>query len=131
MIVVAFDPGISTGVAIYEDPNICETFTLKIDEVLAGEHLKRIGAHLSESASALVAIEFVPIPTLSKMNQDLLRVVSKLWSDFPRAIIIPPGSWKSSAIALGSRIGAKNQHERDALNIARVVSDRFQKAGVE
>jgi len=121
--VVAFDPGISTGMAIYDGTTEL-TFTLSVAEVTTQEYLKI----LSESTPHYsTAIEFVPIPTPSKMNQTLLTVVSRLWVDFPKAEIFLPGTWKTSSIARLESSVPKNQHEKDALHIAMFYYDRLRR----
>jgi len=112
LVVIAFDPGETTGVAVITATNqILETAAL--DERLVTSKAKALKRHYK---GAPVAIEAGPLwrsdsPLTKNVEYELLDI-------FPFATLVSPNQWKGHPAALCSE-KVNTRHERDAVRLGR------------
>ena len=119
-IVLALDPGITTGYAVtsptgelIESGNL---FHEDIEESLLCEIAKR------DPSTLKVVMEETLVPTHSSMNRELQSIIVDLMKIFPVFVMIRPGEWKSSMIATRRfptlLFPHPTPHQRDAYHLA-------------
>jgi len=97
MIILAIDPGMTTGYAVIDElGNLLESGNL-LPEDLDNSILTY--KKYQDPTTCEVVIEYTPIPTQSRMNRRLKEVTGKIGSMFPNAVYVTPGVWKSAPIA--------------------------------
>jgi predicted RNase H-like nuclease (RuvC/YqgF family) len=111
-VVIAFDPGATTGIAVVNARNQV-MYTAAVSERTISLQAKRIRRKYKD---APVAIETGP---LWRSNSNLTRnVEQELRNIFPSAALIRPNQWKSHPAAeCNERL--HTTHERDAVRLAR------------
>jgi hypothetical protein len=110
LILLAIDPGITTGVALLEyDGSIIQTYevTGEADDVVAC---------VKQEACHAVVIEKGP---LSRANEYLDQLDGLLRAAFPDATWLYPGEWKGTPRALAEVKGVLSHHARDAVRMGR------------
>jgi len=110
--ILAFDPGMTTGVAVLDSKgNIVSTVAL--DERLVVGKAKRLKRMYKDTA---VVIETGP---LWRSDSTLTRTVEgELLSIFPDASLVPPNRWKNHPAAKCTE-KLTTTHERDAVRLGR------------
>jgi predicted RNase H-like nuclease (RuvC/YqgF family) len=111
-VVIAFDPGVTTGIAIVNARNKV-LYTAAINERMVTFAAKRLRRKFKE---APVAIETGP---LWRTNSNLTRnIEQELREVFPSATLVRPSQWKRHPAAKCSE-KLVTTHERDAVRLAR------------
>jgi hypothetical protein len=113
MRVLAFDPGFTTGIAVYNESGELElTITVTKEKVLRNGFLNKL---VAISTPDKVLIEGLPT---QKVNQDIADLFSTLKRWFTVAgydtEIILPGQWKGMV----RRVEIPGNHARDAATMA-------------
>lgn len=116
---LAIDPGVSTGYAVLQpDGSIVQTGCLAEDEIDSLGALEGI-SH--------VVVELMPVPTMSRMNQQLRRVINIIDQIFPTAVKVTPGVWKTSAAIRMEVPKLPTPHEKDAVRLGWYLQMRMKK----
>lgn len=120
MKVLAVDPGMTTGyVVLSESGEPLEWGNLDYSDVISKDSIFEV---YSQRDDLQVVLERVPIPTQSKLDQNLLSLMGYLEQKFPRALWISPSTWKSISPIFNlslpkAVISDKSLHLRDAYRI--------------
>lgn len=112
-IVLAVDPGITTGICILRDDG-----GVLLSQDLHCSELDNFDTTLYGITD--IVIERTPIPTLSPMNRELRKVIQFFEDQFPQADYVLPGQWKR--VTEGIRLPWKNrvsQHRKDSFRLAK------------
>jgi hypothetical protein len=122
-LVLAFDPGVTTGFAIVSPKKIVRSEAIDAGLVLRfARRMKR------KYKFATVVIEVGP---LWRNDSPLTRNVEMgLKELFPTAALVPPNRWKSHPAATCPET-VKTQHERDAVRLARWFMAKRSASGKE
>jgi hypothetical protein len=111
VILLAIDPGITTGVAVLDhDGSIIETYEVKGDEAYA------VAAIIAEETSHDVVIERGPG---SRNNPFLDELDGWLRALFPDAYWMYPGEWKGTPRSMQEVNGVLSNHAKDAVRMGR------------
>ena len=109
MILLAIDPGITTGVALFDDESVIETYET------SGEPYEVVALIAQEPAHEVV-IERGPA---SRSNEYMDELDGWLRSVFPDASWMYPGEWKGTPRAQQEVVGVPSHHARDAVRMGR------------
>jgi len=132
MIVLAVDPGITTGWALLtEDGEILKTGTLGVGDADVFRSLEEIIRTMHHQKQTVeMAIEEFP-PQRGALGAQLALVVAKVdlaWQTYDlRTRKFTPGEWKTSAVGLSGLppgMPRISQHEKDAIRIGRYYLSR-------
>lgn len=130
MIVLAVDPGITTGWALLtEEGHVFKTGTIAQGSIFA--HLEEIIRSLHHQKQTVeMAIEQLP-PSPGALGLALQEIVEKVdlaWQTYDlRTRKFTPGEWKTSAVGLSGippGLPRITQHEKDAIRIGRYYLSR-------
>jgi hypothetical protein len=111
MILLAIDPGITTGVALLDhDGSIIESYEVKGDEAYA------IVALIADETYHDVVIEQGPA---SRDNRFMDELDGWLRAVFPDAHWLLPGEWKGTPRAMQKVDGVLSHHAKDAVRMGR------------
>jgi hypothetical protein len=109
VILLAIDPGIHTGVALFDDGSVIETYET------TGEPYE-VAALIAEETAHAVVIERGPP---GRANEYMDELDGWLRAVFPNAHWLYPGEWKGTPRALQEVTGVPSLHARDAVRMGR------------
>jgi len=111
VILLAIDPGITTGVALLDyDGTVIESYEVNGDEAYA------IVALIAEEVSNEVVIERGPA---ARSNVFLDELDGWLRAVYPDAHWMTPGEWKGTPRSMQEVNGVPSHHARDAVRMGR------------
>jgi hypothetical protein len=117
MKILAIDPGITTGYALVTDDGVLQlSGNLQPEDLM--ESVLRTFALMP---NLLVVMEDTPVPTLGKMNRNLMLVKNQLYTMFPNAKLVAPGVWKTNLAVANYPVPKgieMTQHQKDAYRLA-------------
>jgi hypothetical protein len=111
MILLAIDPGITTGVALLDhDGSVIESYEVNGDEAKAMVDL------IAKEVHQAVVIERGPA---SRSNPFLDELDGWLRASFPDAVWMYPGEWKGTPRSQQEVNGVPSHHAKDAVRMGR------------
>lgn len=111
MLLLAIDPGITTGVALLDyDGTVLSSYEV------AGDEASAVVAIICQETAQEVVIERGP---LSRANQFLDELDGVLRLTFPDATWMYPGEWKGTPRSQQAVNGVLSHHARDAVRMGR------------
>jgi len=122
--IIAFDPGLTTGMAIISPGGkIVSMREFSYSEIMSGEFKE------FSPLDPYVVIERTPVPTLSQLNIKLFDIQIELASSFPRNRVkfVKPTEWKSSRFGL-EIIEHDSSHCQDAARLGLFYYSRLMEA---
>lgn len=116
MLIISFDPGVSTGIAVIsesDDPPFTAVFS-----GLPGALLETITDLQGKYPDAKVVAEQPPQHT-GNYRQHTQQVEELIRRAFPQVEWIQPSQWKGHPASITSDLRGKTQHEKDAVGLGR------------
>lgn len=110
MIILAIDPGITTGVALVSGDNVLYSGDLEEKDLqsLIGTSLK----------ATHIVIERLPASTTGTLGRSLARITGVLATMFPDAKLVDPGVWKPVTAQIPLPKQLTSRHQGDAYRIS-------------